>query len=132
MKVNGIPMEFTIDDATGSPVTFSNEVGTITTNNSRGQQDTSGLDVDGTERLPLRFDGGFDFTGFWQPETVIPVFGDLTNARACTIVYPGATCTLTVNLTTFSVARNQDGSLGWTAAALQSDGNAAVWELAGS
>jgi len=121
-KVNGIPMSFTIDDSSGSPVTFSSEAGTFNLNTSRAQQDVSGLDVDGTERINLRGDYSIDMSGFWDPDVVIPVFDDLSNARSFTAAFPGATATGEVVITAFNVARNQDGSLGWTANAQQSDG----------
>ena len=121
-KVNGIPMSFTIDDSSGTPVTFDSEVGTANLNTSRAQQDVSGLDVDGTERINLRGDYSIEFTGFWDPDVVIPVFGDLSNERDVSLAFPGATATGKVFISAFNVARAQDGSLGWTASAQQSDG----------
>ena len=122
-KVSGIPTSFTIDDAAGSPVTFSNQVGTVSLNLSRAQQDVSGLDVDGTERIQLRGDYTCSFTGFWDPAVVIPVFGDLAGARTLVVVYPGpATLTGEVVLSSFTPAVAQDGSLGWTAEGAQSAG----------
>ena len=43
-KVSGIPTSFTIDDSVGAPQTFSNQVGTVSLNLSRAQQDVSGLE----------------------------------------------------------------------------------------
>jgi hypothetical protein len=129
-KVSGIPTSFTIDDAAGSPVTFSNEVGTVSINLSRAQQDVSGLDVDGTERIQLRGDYTVSFTGFWNPEVVIPVFGDLAGARDLIIAYPGATLTGVVVISSFTPAVAQDGSLGWTAEGAQSAGELGEFELA--
>lgn len=128
-KVSGIPSSFTIDDAAGTPVTFSNEVGTVSANLSRAQQDVSGLDSDGTERITLRGDYTLSFTGFWDPEVVIPVFGDLTGARDVILAYPGASLTGVVVLSSFAPAMAQDGSLGWTAEAAQSDGASTTFEL---
>ena len=121
-KVSGIPTAFTIDNAAGSPVTFSNQVGTVSINLSRAQQDVSGLDVDGTERIQLRGDYTVSFTGFWDAAVVIPVFGDLAGARALEIEYPGATLTGEIVLSSFTPAVAQDGSLGWTAEGAQSAG----------
>jgi hypothetical protein len=129
-KVNGIPTSFTIDDSAGSPVTFSAQVGTCNLNASRAQQDVTGLDKDGTERIQLRGDFTVDFSGFWEPATVIPVFGDLSNERDLVLAFPGATATGKVIIGTFNTARGQDGSLGWTANASQSDGasQSTVWD----
>lgn len=121
-KVNGIPMTFTIDDSSGNPVTFSSEVGSCNLNTSRAQQDVTGLDSDGTERINLRGDYTLDMNGFWDPDVVIPVFGDLSNARSFSAAFPGATASGEVVIASFNVSRNDDGSIGWTASASQSDG----------
>ena len=121
-KVSGLPTAFTLDDAAGTPVVFSSEVGTVSINLSRAQQDVSGLDVDGTERIQLRGDYTVSFTGFWDPAVVIPVFGDLDGARDLIIAYPGASLTGVVVLSSFTPAVAQDGSLGWSAEGAQSAG----------
>lgn len=121
-KTSGIPTAFTIDNAAGTPVTFSNQVGTVSINLTRAQQDVSGLDVEGTERIQLRGDYTVSFTGFWDPAVVIPVFGDLSGARDIEIEYPGATLTGVVVLSAFTPAAAQDGSMGWTAEGAQADG----------
>lgn len=128
-KVSGIGTSFTIDDSLGSPATFSSEVGTCNVNASRAQQDVTGLDSDGTERIQLRGDVTVEFTGFWDPATVVPVFGDLTGERDLVVAYPGATATCKVMISAFNVSRAADGSLAWTASAAQSDGAAisTVW-----
>lgn len=129
-KVSGIVSSFTIDDAAGTPVTFSNEVGTVSINLSRAQQDVSGLDSDGTERITLRGDYTVSFTGFWDPAVVIPVFGDLTGQRDLEIEFPGATLTGVVVLSSFNPAMAQDGSLGWSAEGAQADGASTTFVVA--
>lgn len=121
-KTSGLPTSFTIDDAAGSPATFSNEVGTVSINLTRAQQDVSGLDVDGTERIQLRGDWTVSFSGFWDADTVVPVFGDLSNLRTLSIAYPGATFGGECVLSSFSPAVAADGSLGWTAEGASADG----------
>lgn len=121
-KTSGIPTAFTIDDAAGTPVVFSSEVGTVSLNLSRAQQDVSGLDSDGTERINLRGDFTCSFTGFWDPAVVIPVFGDLAGERDLIVAFPGASLTGKVVLSSFTPAMAQDGSLGWSAEGAQSDG----------
>ena len=99
---------------------------------TRALQDVTGLDKDGTERIALRGDVSVEFTGFWDPAVVIPVFGDLSNERTLVVAFPGATATCAVTLSAFNVTRAQDGSLGWTASAAQSDGASisTVWATA--
>jgi hypothetical protein len=128
-KVSGLPTSFTIDNAAGTPVTFSNQVATVSVNLSRAQQDVSGLDVEGTERIQLRGDFTVSFTGFLSPEDVIPVFGDLAGARDLIVAYPGADLTCVVVISSFTPAVQQDGSAGWTAEAAQADGTLASFAL---
>jgi hypothetical protein len=128
-KVSGLPTAFTIDNAAGTPVVFSNEIGTVSINLSRAQQDVSGLDKDGTERIQLRGDYTVSFSGFWDPAVVIPVFGDLAGARDLVIAYPGASLTGEIVLSSFTPAVAQDGSLGWSAEGAQSAGELGEFAL---
>lgn len=123
-KISGIPTSFSIDDTTGSPVTFSNDVGTVNLDITQAVQDVSGLDVTGTERITLRGDWTASFTGFMSdPATnVIAVFGDIRNARTLVVTYPSRTFTGECVITSFGDAVQQDGSDGWTASASSSDG----------
>jgi len=123
-KTSGLPTSFAIDDTAGTPVTFSNEVGTVNLDISQAVQDVSGLDVDGTERITLRGDWSANFTGFWTDANtnVVDVFGDIRNARTLTVTYPGRVFTGECVIGSFADAIGQDGSDGWTAAASSSDG----------
>lgn len=121
-KVSGLPTTFEIDDSAGTPVTFSNQVGTVNLDISQAIQDVSGLDVDGTERITLRGDWTASFTGFWGDSSVVDVFGDIRNARTLTVTYPGRVFTGECVISSFADAIGADGSDGWTASASSSDG----------
>lgn len=128
-KIAGIPSSFTIDDSGGSPVTFSNEVGTISIDTTMNLQDVSGLDVEGTERITLRSDYTLSFSGFVDDGgSVISVFGDLRGARTWSASINGG---LSIGgecvLSKFTPAVSQDGSVGWSAEGASADGNVAVW-----
>lgn len=121
-KTSGLPTSFTIDDPSGAPVTFSNEVGTVNLDISQALQDVSGLDVTGTERISLRGDWSASFTGFWGNSDVVAVFGDIRNQRTLTVAYPGRTFTGELVLSKFGDAIGQDGSDGWSAEGSSADG----------
>jgi len=121
-KTSGIPTAFTIDDTAGNPITFSNDVATVSLDMTQALQDVSGLDETGTERIGLRGDYTCNFTGFWGNANVIAVFGDIRNARDIEIAYPGRTFTGSVLIGSFGDAVSQDGSDLWTAAASSADG----------
>lgn len=123
-KVSGVGTTFTIDNPAGSPITFSANVGTCNLNTSKAQQDVTGMDKNGTERINLRGDVAVDFSGFIDDAgQVIGVFGDTSGERDLVVAYPGSiTATLKVLISSFAIQRGADGSLGWTAQAAQSDG----------
>lgn len=123
-KQAGIPSSFDLDDSAGTPVTFSNQVASIALDISQAQQDSSGLDVTGTERIALRGDWSAQLGGAaMSPEDVIPVFGDVRNSRTLEITYPGSVVfTGEGIITNFSSTVNQDGSWNWTATISSSDG----------
>jgi hypothetical protein len=122
-KQSGLPTGFSIDDSGGTPVTFSNDVGTISLDLSQAVQDVSGIDVDGTERITLRGDWKAAATGFWEDGgVVVGVFGDIRGARTLNVTYPGRTFTGECIIETFGDAIGADGSDGWSAALSSSDG----------
>lgn len=123
-KVAGIPTAFDLDNTAGTPVTFSNQVASISLNISAAQQDVSGLDVEGTERIQLRGDWSASITGAGMSAAdVIPVFGDIRNSRTLDVTYPsGVTFGGEGIISNFVPVVNQDGSWNWTAELLGSDG----------
>lgn len=131
-KMAGIPSSFSIDDTAGGPQTFSNDIASISLDISQAQQDSSGLDETGTERIALRGDWSASLNGAaMSPNTVIPVFGDVRNARSVVVTYPGGvTFTGTAIITRFTPAVNQDGSWAWTAEIVSSDGVFPTLDLA--
>lgn len=122
-KQSGLGTTFALDDDGGSPVTFSNDVGTISLDISQAVQDVSGIDVDGTERINLRGDWKATANGFWDDGgVVLGVFGDIRGARTLTVAYPGRTFTGECIIESFGDAIGADGSDGWTASLSSADG----------
>jgi hypothetical protein len=124
-KMSGLPTSFSIDDSAGSPATFSSQVATLGLDISQALQDSSGLDVTGTERIPLRGDWSAPITGAaMEPADVVPVFGDIRGERNIVVTYPGnVTFTGKCVIGTFGSSVNQDGSWNWTANVSSSDGS---------
>ncbi len=122
-KTSGLGTSFVLDDTGGSPVTFPNDVGTITLDLSQALQEVSGIDVDGTERITLRGDWSASISGFWEDGgVVLGVFGDIRNSRTLSVPYPGRTFGGECVIATFADAIGADGSDGWTATLNSSDG----------
>lgn len=122
-KVNGIPTVFSIDNISGSPVDISAFVGSCTINTSRALQDVTGLDKDGTERITLRGDYTVDVTGFLDDTNATdPIFLDPANARSLSITLNGRAFAGEVVIGSYTEARNDDGSISWTANVSQSGG----------
>jgi len=103
-------------------------VTSVNVNTSRAQQDVTGLDSDGTERVVLRGDYAVDMSGvFDDAQLVTDAFGDLSVIRSLTVTYPAVEATMEVALTSFNASRGADGSMTWTAAASSADGVTGIW-----
>lgn len=96
---------------------ISGDVGALTSMGySRGLQDVTGLDKDGTERIGLRIDSEMSYAAFWNTSAgrSVAVLEPLTEAlvtfcRRASLGSP--TRTLTGVKSSWSVARGQDGSM---------------------
>jgi hypothetical protein len=113
MKRSGLGSAFWV-----GPFDISGDIGALNSIAlSRAQQDVSGLDVDGTERIPLRSDGEMSYTGFWNaaPDRSVEVLNDLAVPHLQCTYAPGRgvgdyTASLIANRTTVTPTRGQDGS----------------------
>jgi hypothetical protein len=127
-KMSGIPVVLSVDNSAGVAQDISNDVTSVSLNTSRGEQDITGLDKEGFERLLLLSDAELALTGVFSPDLSHRVFRDcdVGNPRETTITFPGggALDALTMNLTysSYVVSRGADGALTWTATGKLSDG----------
>lgn len=128
-KSAGFPMTYTLDDSGGSGVAITNDVGSITVNTTRGEQDVTGLDKSAMERLQLLEDSDVTMGGNGFPSsTTRAVFNNMSNARTLVIGYPdSATATVEVMLFSYNINRGQDGGITWTANAKLCNGTKLAW-----
>jgi hypothetical protein len=122
-------MVYTLDDSGGSGVAITNDVGTITLNTTRGEQDVTGLDKSAMERLQLLEDSDVTMGGNGLPSSATrAVFQNLANARTLVIDYPdSATATVEIMLFAYNIQRGQDGGISWTANGKLCNGTALAW-----
>jgi hypothetical protein len=132
--MNGIPTSVTIDDGAGTVRAITNDVLACTLNMTRPQQDVTGVDKLGMERIGLVSDASLSLTGAWNPAaapTFYATFKDISTTnidRTVVLVYPGtATFTAEMRLASFNIARGQDGGITCTVELQLSGGAQGVW-----
>lgn len=127
-KETGLFMSLTVQDSGGMARDISNDVMTVTVNQSRSLINVTGIDVDAFERLAALRDAEISLTGVFNPATnkSHDVFKDLNVLREFVITYTGATLTVTLALESYNISRGNDGGLTWTVAA-RSAGGTVVW-----
>lgn len=133
-KVTGIVSSLSVDDASGTPRTISDDSTQVTIATPRNQQDVTGLDKTAIERLGLLYDATITVTGVadFATNKEHDVFkadpaGSATRTVAIGLSNSAATLTLECNLQDYGYTRAQDGSLVFTATLVNADGNPAVW-----
>jgi hypothetical protein len=101
---------------------------------TRPQQDVTGVDKLGMERIGLVSDASLSLTGAWNPAaapTFYATFKDISTTnidRTVVLVYPGtATFTAEMRLASFNIARGQDGGITCTVELQFSGGAQGVW-----
>ena len=132
--MNGIPTSVTIDDGAGTVWAITNDVLACTLNMTRPQQDVTGVDKLGMERMGLVSDASLSLTGAWNPAAApafYATFKDIATTnidRTVVLVYPGtATFTAEMRLASFNIARGQDGGITCTVELQLSGGAQGVW-----
>lgn len=131
-KVTGIVSSLSVDDASGTPQTISDDATQVSIANSQGQQDVTGLDKSAIERLGLLIDCTISVTGVAdfgsnKEHDVFKASPSGTRTVAIGLANSAATLTLEANLQDYGFARNQNGELTYTATLVNADGNAPVW-----
>lgn len=133
-KVSGIPTSVTVDDSGGVARVISNDVTSITAATPRGVQEITGLDKSAVERILLLADGNVTINGIFNTaannshdvfKTVPTQSGTVT--RTVAIGYPGATLTMEMVFSDYSITRAEDGSLVWSAPGALANGTAPAW-----
>lgn len=133
-KAGGLGSVITIDDASGTPRTISNDVTNFNVGTPRGVQDITGVDKSAMERLLLLTDGTVTLNGVMNTASNMShdvfktvVSGSVNRTTAVQFGTGGPTLTMKCVFSDYQVTRAQDGSLTWTVTGVISDGNLPVW-----
>lgn len=131
-KESGIGFSVAIDDAASAAQTVSNDITNLTISTPRAEQDITGLDKSGHERLLLLADAAYGYNGVFNDaanmsHAVLKTVPSTSVARTCTNAISGNTLASECLFTDYSLTRAADGSFTWSAPAVLSDGTAPSW-----
>lgn len=121
-----------IDDSAGTARDIRNDITNFQFATPRGVQDVTGIDKSAMERILLLADFSITNNGVFNDEAnkshdVFKTVPSTSVARTTTLVISGQTLPNEVLYTDYSLTRNQDGSLTWTAPGVLSDGTVPTW-----
>lgn len=119
-----------VDDAAGTPAAIKNDVTNFQFATPRGVQDVTGVDKSAMERLLLLADFSITLNGVFNPalsHTVFRTVPSTSVARTTTLVVSAQTLAPEVLYTDYSLNRNDDGSLVWSAPGVLSNGTVPTW-----
>lgn len=121
-----------VDDSSGSVCAIKNDVTNFQFATPRAVQDVTGVDKFAMERLLLLADFSITLNGVFndaasQSHVVFKTVSSTSVARTTTLVISGQTLAPEVLYTDYSLNRNQDGSLTWTAPGVLADGVVPTW-----
>lgn len=131
-KESGIGFSVAIDNSAGVAKTISNDITNLTLSTPRGEQDTTGIDKSGHERLLLLADASYGYNGVFNDASdmshdVFKTVPSTSVARTATNAVSGDTLASEVLFTDYSLTRAADGSFVWTTTGLLADGTAPSW-----
>lgn len=121
-----------VDDSSGSVCAIKNDITNFQFATPRAVQDVTGVDKFAMERLLLLADFSITLNGVFndaasQSHVVFKTVSSTSVARTTTLVISGQTLAPEVLYTDYSLNRNQDGSLTWTAPGVLADGVVPTW-----
>ena len=131
-KESGMGFSVAIDDAVPSAQTISNDITNLTISTPRGEQDITGVDKSGHERLLLLADAAFGYNGVFNDEAnkshaVLKTVTSTSVTRTCTNGISGQTLAAECLFADYSLTRAQDGSFIWAATGMNADGAVPAW-----
>lgn len=122
-----------VDDAAGTARDIRNDIGNFQFATPRGVQDVTGIDKSAMERLVLLADFSITLNGAAfndasnQSHAVFKTVTSTSVARTVSINVSGQTLACETLFTDYSLNRNADGSLTWTAPGVLADGTVPTW-----
>ena len=130
-KVVGFPATVTLDDGVGAATDISNDVTSLSCNTPYGVQVITGVDKSAAERLVLSSDGTGTLNGVFNPALSHAVLATTTVsgiARTLALAFPGPqTLGGEIIVSDYTVVRDAEGSLVWSAAWELTGGTALGW-----
>lgn len=122
-----------VDSSAGTPEAIKNDITNFQWATPRGVQDVTGVDKSAIERLLLLADfsitlnGVANFAASPSSHDVFSTVPSTSVARTTSLGIGGKTLAPEVLYTDYSLTRNQDGSLVWTAPGVLADGTVPTW-----
>lgn len=130
-KVSGLGLSITVDDSAGSGRDISNDIVSANWKTNSGEQNITGLDKSGMERLLLQADGQLSLTGVFNSAAnkSHAVFKDYRTLAASqvgrTVVIAGVSglsLSMEMVISDYTITRGANGELTWSATLSLSDG----------
>jgi hypothetical protein len=129
-KFAGLSVVVNVDNTAGSPVNVSNDVSSISSNGSIGEQVVTGLDKTAEERIQLVEDVEYVLAGrgVASAATRAVLWENLRTTRTVTIDLPdSATVAAEVFFYGFQWGRADDGAFTWSTTMRLNNGTAPAW-----
>lgn len=129
-------MTIGVDDSGGTARAIANDITNVQWGMPSAEQDVTGLDKSGHERLLLLADFSITLTAVFNDAATTGMFQIFKNyrtifagqvGRTVTIVHSGQTLANEVLFTDFPLSRNADGSLTSSIPGVLADGTVPVW-----
>jgi len=121
-----------VDDSAAAVQDIKNDVTNFNFATPRGVQDVTGVDKSAMERLLLLADFSVTLNGVFndaagKSHAVLKTVPSTSVNRTTTLTVSGQTLAGELLYSDYALARNQDGSLTWTAPGVLADGTVPTW-----
>ena len=132
-KTSGIGFALSVDDASGTLRTLSNDFSSLNFATPRGVQDVTGLDKSAIERLLLLADFSINLsapafdTAANLSHAVFKTVSSTSVNRTTTLALSSQTLSCETLYSDYQIARGQDGSLTFTVPGVLADGTVPTW-----
>ena len=133
-KLSGIGMTAAIDDGGGTARTITNDITSLTISLPRANQDVTGIDKSGVERILLLADLSLGLNGVFNSAAnqshavflTVPTQAE-AQLRAVSIAISGQTFTAETMPDNYTLTRATGGAFTWSVNLLNADGVVPAW-----
>lgn len=135
-KQSGLAFGVIVDNSAGAAKTISNDITNLSFSTPRGEQDITGLDKSGMERLLLLADGKVTFNGVFNQTAdmshdVFKTVPSTSVVRTVTLNFPGGAgqpkLAMEMLFSDYAITRAANGALTWSATGSLADGTVPTW-----